>query len=638
MRKFYSIVYILFFVGLFSSCLDEDPKYTLNSKVVYESESAAQLALNGIYGTMATQGGFAQLIPEVNTEASGLCWTSYKTSDNRCQYTAGLIPVANEFNDLVWGALYKAITNCNIFINSCNDSESGNWTTKPNMVAQAKFMRAVCYYNLLAFYGGVPLRLEPSTSNNIALPRASRQQVIDQIAKDWTEAAVELSETSSLASGTPTAPSKYSAYAYLTKLYWILGCNAWAAEQGDVWANGELKNAWPEMQSSQSYFTKAKEYGDLVIEKGEFELEASMKTLFGGKRVPFSKEFVFVVDATGSTSENVGYNSLHWTFSPQNCSLGETWGRSQPNKSFYDWAHGTYQDDPRLKITFTSLYEKYENGVPAGEYTSAYPLVSKNVKDTVGWETRDTIIAGRPITIKVPIVEKKFTIIDSIDYRIGGPYADPRNPAIAELDSTLKASFAKTKGPSDWNINDWPYFYKYFTTDCTGRYANNNLYVYRYADFLLLMADVENELGNKGTAISLVNKVLYRARHSGSKVSTYPKDWDNLLTTEQIREKIFHERLFELAAEYDGFTDTRRRGIAWRQKILERNNNHEITKACYEHGVANNYKSDWREYWYPNDGQEDWNTYLIRNQLLPIPQGELSTNDDINIGNQNPGY
>lgn len=638
MRKFYRILYILLFVGLFSSCLDEDPKYTLNTGTAYKTEASAQMILNGIYGRLASQGGLAQLIPEINTEASGLCWTSYNTSDNRCQYTGGFIPVANEFNDLVWEAMYKVIANCNEFIVGCNSSESGIWTSKPNMVAQAKFIRAVCYYNLLAFYGGVPLRLDPSTKENIALPRATRQQVIDQIEKDWSEAADDLNEAMSLASGAPTAPSKYSAYAYLTKLYWVLGCNAWAAEQGDYWANGELKNTWPEMQSSQRYFSKAKEYGDLVISKGGFELEASMKTLFGGKRVSFSKEFVFVVDATGSTSENIGYNSLHWTFSPQNCSPGETWGRSQPNKAFYDWAHGTYQDDPRLKITFTSLYEKYENSVPSGEYTSAYPLVSQNKKDTVGWEMRDTIIAGRPIKIKVPIVEKKFTIIDSIDYRIGGPHADPRNPAIAELDSTIKANFAKTKGPSDWNINDWPYFYKHFTTDCTGRYANNNLYVYRYADFLLLMADVENELGNKGTAIELVNKVLYRARHSGDKVSSYPKDWDNTLTQEQIRENIFHERLFELTAEYDGFTDTRRRGIAWRQKLLERNNNHEITRACYEHGVANKYQAYWREYWYPNDGKESWETYLVKNQLLPIPLGELTTNDGVNIGNQNPGY
>ena len=72
-------------LAVFGSCLDEDPKYTTNSKVVYSDEQSAQMALTGIYGLMAVQGSFAQLLPEINTEASGLCWTSYNTSDNRCQ-------------------------------------------------------------------------------------------------------------------------------------------------------------------------------------------------------------------------------------------------------------------------------------------------------------------------------------------------------------------------------------------------------------------------------------------------------------------------------------------------------------------------------------------------------------------------
>ena len=104
-----NIIYLFLMLAVFGSCLDEDPKYTTNSKVVYSDEQSAQMALTGIYGLMAVQGSFAQLLPEINTEASGLCWTSYNTSDNRCQYTAGAIPTENEFNNLVWGALYQAI-------------------------------------------------------------------------------------------------------------------------------------------------------------------------------------------------------------------------------------------------------------------------------------------------------------------------------------------------------------------------------------------------------------------------------------------------------------------------------------------------------------------------------------------------
>lgn len=637
MKRKINIIYLLSALFVLNSCLDEDPLYTTTESVIYSSEQSAQLALNGIYGLMTVQGSFAQLLPEINTEASGLCWTSFNTSDNRCQYTNGVIPVDNEFNNLVWGALYQAIANCNIFIEACSSERSGEWTTKGNMVAQARFMRAVCYYSLYTLYGGVPLRLEPTDKENLSIARASRQEVLDQIISDWRAAIPDLDDQSTISSSAPTAPCKASAYAYLAKLYWLMGCNAWAAEQGDVWATGELKDSWPEMKSSREYFQQAKMYGDSVFAANVFELEPDFRTLFNGQRVNFSKEFVFVLDATMNTTENVGYNSLHWTFSPQNCSPGETWGRSQPNKSFYNWARGTYQDDPRLAVTFISQWVKYVNNAPSDEIQVAYPYVMSSRVDTVGWKD-SVVVEGRP-AIRFPITETVQAITDSIDYSDFEKYADVTNPQPEELDSLVYESFCKTKTADSWNINDWPYFGKYMTTNCSGRYADNNLYVYRYADFLLLMADVENELGNKGTAIELVNEVLERARNSADTPATYPKALDASMTQDDLRRYIFHERLFELASEFDGFIDTRRRGIEWRKnEVLMRNNNDGITKACYEYGVSVGYSSPWREYWYPNDGTEDWNTYLIRNQLIPIPRMEMSSNDLISLEDQNPGY
>ena len=55
-----NIIYLLLTLIVFGSCLDEDPKYTTNSKVVYSSEQSAQMALNGIYGLMAVQGSVLQ--------------------------------------------------------------------------------------------------------------------------------------------------------------------------------------------------------------------------------------------------------------------------------------------------------------------------------------------------------------------------------------------------------------------------------------------------------------------------------------------------------------------------------------------------------------------------------------------------
>ena len=55
----------------------------------------------------------------------------------------------------------------------------------------------------------------------------------------------------------------------------------------------------------------------------------------------------------------------------------------------------------------------------------------------------------------------------------------------------------------------------------TAQNSHMNLIVYRYADFLLMMADVLNESGETGKAISLVKEVLQRARQSGTPNAVY---------------------------------------------------------------------------------------------------------------------
>src|SRR5690606_3542907 len=128
----------------------------------------------------------------------------------------------------------------------------------------------------------------------------------------------------------------------------------------------------------------------------------------------------------------------------------------------------------------------------------------------------------------------------------------------------------------------WPYFNKQFDAAATAQNSNKNLIVYRYADFLLLMADVENELGNTPTAVGYVNKVLSRARTSGTSTAVYPKDITTI-SQDDLRDRIFNERLFELAGELDMFTDVRRRGIEYFKKVVERHDNHHITRAQAEY-------------------------------------------------------
>lgn len=173
----------------------------------------------------------------------------------------------------------------------------------------------------------------------------------------------------------------------------------------------------------------------------------------------------------------------------------------------------------------------------------------------------------------------------------------------------------------------WPYLKKHFDSRQVGNYGGKTFFVYRYADFLLLMADVENELGNKAKAVEYINQVYKRARNSISPASVTPADLTTTLSKEELRQIIFDERLFELNQEGHSFMDSRRRGYDFFKPILERHNADPDTRSSF--GITETYV----------DAPMPENESDIRKVLLmPIPTKEINTNDKISINNQNPGY
>lgn len=64
------------------------------------------------------------------------------------------------------------------------------------MVAQAKFLRSIFYFDLVAMYGGVPIWKQASVdSDEISKPRATAEQVYNLIFEDMKYAAANLPET-----------------------------------------------------------------------------------------------------------------------------------------------------------------------------------------------------------------------------------------------------------------------------------------------------------------------------------------------------------------------------------------------------------------------------------------------------------
>jgi len=118
----------------------------------------------------------------------------------------------------LWDNMYGAIESANTIIQNMPlyyDQTNSNYNTR---LGEGYFMRGYFYLQLLVQYGGVPLKLTPSTSVETYFVRASEEECFAQIISDL-EQAYSLLPTSPAETGriTKWAAAHYLAKAHLTR-------------------------------------------------------------------------------------------------------------------------------------------------------------------------------------------------------------------------------------------------------------------------------------------------------------------------------------------------------------------------------------------------------------------------------------
>lgn len=580
MKKIQFLLCLVLSIATFTSCsdmLDENPEYSVNSKTVFESENTAMMALRGCYGYLTTYDVYGQAVQELFVGASGVTWTQTNGADQD-RFNSFNANAQCVITGMVWRGYYKTINECNFFIENIENSPLGE-EYKTYMKAHARFIRGLCYYNLAGAFGGVPLRINSTTAETMSQARATREEVYKQVEEDWKAAAEGLlpANAEEMKGENIGLASRYAAYAYLAKLYFMQG-----SQSND---------------SASPWWAKAKEAGDKVIAEGGYKLENNFSNLFQPK-LSTSPEAIFQLNFT-TTSTLVG-NRGNWLFAPSKATTGISWARIRVAKEFYDQFRGTYPDDPRLDATFLSSWLNTANK----EMTYAYPYIS--------WKATEN--------------GEKVVKLDSIPYN---KLKDPTNPQLSELSVKVDSAFTQATG----DHQGWPMLKKAIDWNATAQNSYKNIFLYRYADFLLLMADVENELGNTAKAVDYINQVLQRARMSGSKGATYPQNIASSVSQTTLRDRIYYERIFELVGEPEMYMDIRRRGADYLKKIADLHNNHTITKTFVERAEAKQNRTNFRDRLLPSTGDD-----MKKNLLLPIPQAEMNSNEHVTTADQNFGY
>lgn len=123
----------------------------------------------------------------------------------------------NDFSVGMYYRLAQEVSFCNSFISNAqslnDDAEVGYY------IAEARFLRAFAYYNLMDLYGNVPLTTEVSTD----LPeQASREEIFSFVESELLEIQDQLKESGANEYG---RVDKVAAWALLSKLY--LNADSW---------------------------------------------------------------------------------------------------------------------------------------------------------------------------------------------------------------------------------------------------------------------------------------------------------------------------------------------------------------------------------------------------------------------------
>jgi hypothetical protein len=336
--KTQNIFKILIVSIMISSCqldLDLAPLDQKTTATFYNTQADAVDALNAVYSVLQNMygnGGSAETILTPTTVAADDGIPFLQGNANRVALWNYRFVSVNNWTSGIWGVSYQAIQRANVVIERV-PAITMNEQLRNRFVAEAKFLRAFHYFNLVRFYGGVPLVLtETNTLAGLQAPRNSKEEVYQQIIKDLSEAETVLPlsyPASEVGRATKGAALGLMAKVYLTRAGNNPGSQDWALAA-----------------------TKAKE----VIDLGIYGLYADYAEVFevssrGGRENIF--EITYARDVFGQS------HSTYWA--PRGAPIVpfNGFGTIRVSKSLWD---EFLPEDTRRGVSFLTSYVNPSNG------------------------------------------------------------------------------------------------------------------------------------------------------------------------------------------------------------------------------------------------------------------------------------
>src|SRR5215212_739656 len=176
--------------------LERPPETSLSSANFFTQEADIKQAVNGAYVPLRPIVNSLVLLAEMHSDNlyyfRNILFGATEQQENISDFS---VPTSNGLttNTYVTNQYrqdYQIIARTNQILASIDNIEFSSDSVKNNLKGQALFLRAYAYFELVRYFGKVPLHLTPVTSrSDAALPLASEDEIYAQIVKDASEAA-----------------------------------------------------------------------------------------------------------------------------------------------------------------------------------------------------------------------------------------------------------------------------------------------------------------------------------------------------------------------------------------------------------------------------------------------------------------
>lgn len=341
-KNFLGIIFVLSFIVSCERFLEEDPKSQLSPENYYKTAEHAEAAVIGAYNALQRSGVFGSTQYFLTTDL--VRTASWNTQGGIGTYTfsADNVQVVLKF----WEDHFRGINEANAAITNIPNIDM-DVNRRNTLVAEARFLRAIQYFNLVRYFGDVPyFATETKSLENLNVKRDPASMVYEEIIKDLEFGIQYLDTRANAAQGRVTVGA---AKALLSMVY---------LTRGSIAKRDKIGNGLADFQQAAKY---AKE----VIDSGEYQLLPYFPDVFIVENKGNS-EIIFDVQFKGGNINEGSWIGAHMGLQGDP-NKGGSWGNIHATTYYHtmyeptdivrqEWTtpHITVNGDGTLRLTLPS--------------------------------------------------------------------------------------------------------------------------------------------------------------------------------------------------------------------------------------------------------------------------------------------